>query len=143
MIVFPQSYPVRVRATSGIGTRWTTEGPAETPLTCAIPPEFDGPGAGFSPEELYAHALSNCFVATFKVYAERSRLTFETLNLDAALIVDRGEDGAPWMARIDVQATLTGAGDPDKARRLLEKTAASCLILNSVKTEKRFTFDVA
>ncbi|MFM1921117.1 MAG: hypothetical protein RLZZ303_2751 [Candidatus Hydrogenedentota bacterium] len=143
MVTYPQTYVVRAHAQPGIDTPWQTDGPAQTTLACAIPPEFDGPGGGFSPEELYALALGNCFVATFKVVAERSRMSFETLNVRAELTVDRDAEGHPWMAAIDLHILLRGADNPEKARRLLEKTGASCLILNSVKTEKRLHFDLA
>lgn len=109
----------------------------------AIPPEFEGPGGGFSPEDLYAMALSNCFVATFKVIAERSRVTFGEIRTRSRLIVDRDEAGRPWMSKLELQIEVTEAKDVDRMRRLLEKTSGQCMILNSVKTEIVFDFLVS
>jgi len=142
MINFPQQYAVIASGPSGIDRRWETQGPAGIPLQAAIPEEFDGPGGGFSPEELYALALTNCFVATFKVVAEKSRLDFDTVKAEGKLIVDVGENKHPWMARIELAIHLTGVDDAEKAERVLQKASKSCLILNSVKTEKALSWTI-
>lgn len=141
MIHYPLSFKVSVRSQAGIQKTWETTAPTMAQsVPMAIPPEFEGPGGGFSPEDLYAFALSNCFVATFKVIAEKSKLEFSTLIVDAVLSVDRNESGVPWMKAIHFKVSLEGAADSERARRLLEKTSQSCMILNSVKTEKTFEF---
>lgn len=142
MVAYPQTYAVEAEGGAGIATPWTTQGPARTTLTAAIPPEFDGPGGGFSPEELYALALANCFIATFKVIAERSRLDFARVRAHGALTVDLDGTGKPWMARLDLHVTLDAPSDPAKAARILEKTAGACPVLNSVRTEKRVTHSI-
>jgi len=145
-IQYPQAYSVRSQSPSGIQSRWTTlalSPASELPsLACAIPPEFAGPGGGASPEDFYALALLNCFVATFKVFAEKSRIAFDAIETEGKLIVDRDEKGVPWMAKFHLQAKVSGAEDSERVRTLLEKTSRSCLILNSVKTEKSFEFEV-
>lgn len=142
MVTFPQTYTVSATAANGVASPWETSGPAGVTLIGAIPPEFDGPGGGFSPEELYALALANCFVATFKVVAERSRMAFKQLDVRAALTVDLSPEGKPWMAAMNFHVALSGVENIEKAHRLLEKSTTSCLILNSVKTEKHFEFTV-
>ena len=142
MIRYPQDYEVRSRSAAGMDTRWNALALAGTELACAIPPEFEGPGGGASPEDLYAMALLNCFVATFKVFAQKSRVEFRELDAHGVLTVDRDEKGVPWMARFKLSATLHGAADGERALQLLEKTSRSCMILNSVKTEKTFEFGV-
>ena len=144
MTQYPLKFPVKSSAPSGIQTPWQSQADHhqyEVPVS--IPPEFEGPGAGLSPEDLYAMALQNCFVATFKVFAEKSRLHYENLNSRAVLEVDRDEKGRPWMARIHFKIQLTGVQQPENAKRLLEKTSQSCMILNSVKTEKTFDFEIS
>ncbi|MBU6375140.1 MAG: OsmC family protein [Bdellovibrionales bacterium] len=146
MIQFPQNYQVSSSAGPGIQHTWTSRAVSVSslaPFTCAIPPEFQGPGGGLSPEDLYAGALVNCFVATFKVFAEKSQLTFGELQASGTLTVDRDEKGAPWMSKFHLQVKLNGVADTDRARRLLEKTSTSCLVLNSVRTEKTFEFLVS
>ncbi len=141
MIQYPMQFRVKSTGTSGIQTPWETQAEAfEMKVPLAVPPEFGGPGSGLSPEDLYAFALANCFVATFKVIAEKSKLEFSDLSAEGELTLDRNESGVPWMKAFHLKVSLTGAKDPERALRLLEKTSQSCMILNSVKTEKTFEF---
>lgn len=144
MIHYPLNFEVEARSPSGIATLWSTRAAAHLAheIPAAIPPEFEGPGQGLSPEDFFALALTNCFIATFKVFAEKSKLAFAEISAKTRLTVDRDEKGHPWMARAFLNITLTGTTDADRARRLLEKTSQSCLVLNSVKTEKTFEFSV-
>ncbi len=137
------TFKVQSTSASGVQSQWKTHAGAfahEIPV--AIPPEFQGPGTGLSPEDLYAMALQNCFVATFKVFAEKSRLAFDLIQIDSTLFVDRNEKGQPWMARIDMKVHLKTSEPQDKARSLLERTSQSCMILNSVNTQKTFDFEI-
>lgn len=144
MFQLPQHYIVSADASSDLAKTWVTHSREFIPLTCAVPTEFGGPGGGVSPEEIYAMALANCFIATFKVIAQASRLAFGELHVSADLTVDQSPDGPlPWMAAIYLIATLNGTNDETKARRLLEKASKSCMILNSVKTAKTFEFVIA
>ncbi len=143
MIKYPLVFHAQAKSASGINSRWETSAPSlEQNLLSAIPPEFQGPGGGYSPEDFYALALCNCFIATFKVFAEKSNLAFSSLNVGLELSVDRDDKGMPWMARAHLSANLVGVDSKEKAERLLEKTSKGCLVLNSVKTEKTFTFNV-
>lgn len=152
MIRYPQHYAVRAHSESGMQTKWESgvdSGALVADLPCAIPPEFDGPGGGLSPEDLYGLALLNCFVATFKVFAQKSRIHFGDLEARGKLTVDRGEDGVPWMAafHLVVEVSLGEAGaDSSGARErmvgLLEKTSRSCLIHQSVRTKVTFEWRV-
>lgn len=140
---YPMVFEVSAESVSGIQTRWTSQAREfSEPVTLAIPPEFDGPGQGLSPEDLYAMALQNCFIATFKVFAEKSRLAYSSIRVHSRLEVDRNEAGSPWMARIHVKALLQGVEQVDNAKRILEKTSKSCMVLNSVNTVKTFEFEV-
>jgi organic hydroperoxide reductase OsmC/OhrA len=143
MNAYPMIFKAKANSESGIQTSWSTEAEKfNHQIPMAIPPEFDGPGTGLSPEDLYAMALQNCFVATFKVFAEKSKLSFQSVSVDAKLEVDRDEKGRPWMARVHLKVSLKGAAQVDNARRILERASQNCMILNSVKTEKTFEFDV-
>ncbi|MEI7974179.1 MAG: OsmC family protein [Bdellovibrio sp.] len=143
MIQYPLSFQVEAQTEAGIQQTWQTQtlGTGDS-LRAAIPPEFQGPGGGYSPEDFYALALANCFVATFKVFAEKSKLAFSSLKISLKLEVDRNEKGAPWMSRAHLQAHLKGVESEERALHLLQKTSQSCLVLNSVKTEKSFDFQV-
>ncbi len=143
MIKYPMSFSVSGHSKSGIGSNWETSSPSvSSSLPMSIPPEFEGPGGGYSPEDIYAFALANCFVATFKVFAEKSKVDYGELSVEGTLTVDRNESGVPWMKAFHLKVNLNGVSDADRAKRLLEKTSQSCMILNSVKTEKTFEFIV-
>jgi len=134
-------FEVKSQTKSGIQTSWSSKA-REHELTMAIPSEFEGPGSGFSPEDLYAMALVNCFVATFKVVAEKSKLEFSNLDASGILSLDNGADGKLWMAKIEIAVSLSGVSETQKAVRLLQKASEICMILNSTKTEKVFNFQV-
>jgi uncharacterized OsmC-like protein len=142
MIQYPLSFKVSSSANSGIQHPWTStftpSGEEPVISLVAIPREFEGPGGGYSPEDFYALALVNCFVATFKVFAEKSNLIFSDLECEAALVVDRDEKGIPWMSSFHLKGILSGTVDPERTRRILDKTSQACMILNSVKTVKTF-----
>jgi organic hydroperoxide reductase OsmC/OhrA len=143
MIQYPLRFQVSSKASSGVSSAWTTQASMPSPLACAIPPEFEGPGRGFSPEDFFALAVANCFIATFKVIAERSRVEFAAIEVRGDLVVDRDAQGRPWMSEMKLVVKLDpGSGDPDRLTRLLEKTAQGCLVANSVKTKVEFRFEV-
>ena len=110
------------------------------PLTGAVPPEFAGPGGGYSPEDFFAMALANCFVATFKVIAEKSKLSYQSLNVTCRLEVDKEDRKYPWMARAHIVARLEGTGNPERGARLLEKVSGQCLIHQSIQTRTTYEF---
>jgi len=141
MITYPMSFFTTASSKSGTSTLWTTNAKTESKIiTMAIPPEFAGPGQGNSPEDLYAMALQNCFIATFKVFAEKSKLNYESIQVESELIVDRDDKGRPWMSKVKLNITLESPQNIDNAKRILEKTSQNCMILNSVKTDKEFHF---
>lgn len=143
MSSYPMDFFAFSKATPGIQENWKTSQtfPDATDfITAAIPPEFGGPGKGFSPEDFYAMALSNCFVATWKVFAEKSNLNYASLTVELILTIDVDEQKRPWMKKAKFLVNLTGVENKDRAERLLNKVSQSCIVLNSVKTEKEFSF---
>lgn len=142
MIQYPIQFHVSTHAVSGIQSKWSAIDAEKSSISMAIPPEFEGPGGGSSPEDLYALALLNCFAATFKVIAERSKLDFKSLDLEGTLTVDRDERGRPWMARFEMLAKLASPSDRERADRLLKKTSENCLIHHSVKTQIDIRYEI-
>lgn len=144
MIKYPMFFKSQAAGPSGIQTAWTSATPTQgQKLRLAIPPEFEGPGDGFSPEDLYVMALQNCFIATFKVFAEKSRLAFGSIEVEAELTLDRDDGGRPWMARCLLKVSLRECTQVETAKRILTRTSENCMILNSVNTEKVFEFHIA
>ena len=138
---YPISFFATSRAEAGIHTGWTTES-SGFGTHCSIPPEFEGPGGGLSPEDLFAQSLTNCFLATFKVFAEKSKLHFTLLEATTELKVDLDLLKRPVMKSAVVKVLITGASSVDRAKLLAQKAFTSGFILNSVKTELTLELDV-
>lgn len=134
MTNYPVSFHATSKSKSGIQSPWSTES-QNFEQFCAIPPEFEGPGGAVSPEDLFAQALTNCFVATFKVYAEKSKITFSHLDVNTELIADLSELKKPIMKKCILTVLISGCENPDRTKIIAEKAFKSGFIINSVKTE--------
>ncbi len=142
MSIEPKSFKVESNGASGVTSTWINKLSNKEchPIDMAIPPEFEGPGGTYSPEDLYALSLMNCYLATFKYIAEKSKLVYSEILASAELIVANGEEKSPWMERIHINVELKGCENPTRALGLMEKTKNHCMILNSVKTKVSFEF---
>ncbi len=142
MIKYPVEFPSETESQNGIKANWITKSKFSE-SSISIPPEFSGPGGALSPEDLFNQALTNCFVATFKVYAENSKLSFENLKVSSNLIVDLDESRRPVMKEFVLNAEIVSPSNPEKALLLAKKASESGFILNSVKTNCRFEFKIS
>lgn len=142
MIKYPIEFHSRTEAACGLSRNWQTLS-QDRHTEVSVPKEFLGPGSGLSPEDLYNHALTNCFVATFQVYAENSKLSFESLKVESKLIVDVDERKRPVMKEFFLSATIQAPNNSEKALLLARKASESGFILNSVKTICHFDFKVS
>lgn len=141
MIKYPILFHAKARSISGIQAPWEFES-IGLHSACAIPSEFEGPGQALSPEDLFAQALTNCFIATFKVYAEKSRLDFELVSAQSELTVDLDENKRPVMKKCVLRVAISSNDKHDRIKLIAEKAFASGFILNSVKTELTFELKV-
>lgn len=136
---FPMTFTSKLETGSGMAGSWSITSGEESSgaysSTVAIPPEFNGPGGGLSPEDLFNQALCNCFVATFKVYAQNSKLNFAGVKAEGNLVVDLDDNKKPVMKSFLLKATITSPTDSSKAEMLARKAWQSGFILNSVKTK--------
>ncbi len=144
MARYPIHFHNTIHAPAGSGTSWTSSSESfPQTVELAVPPAFGGPGGAASPEDLYALALANCFVATFKVLADLAKLAFANLEARTTLSIDRGEGGFPWMKHLKVAVSVQGASDVEALTRLLNSTTQQCMIIKSTKTEVEFEFAVS
>lgn len=134
MIQYPIQFFGQSDAGPGIQTSWSTEASGFS-LNCSVPKEFEGDGTFQSPEDFFLLAVQNCFVATFKVYAKYSKLTFQQLSVGSELEVNKTESGNTVMKSVTLKITLSGVSDEKKARLLVDKTLAQGFIIQSVKSE--------
>lgn len=138
------NFEVSASATEGMKNQWNTQAGSLAPIQCAIPPEFMGPGGGFSPEDLFAMSLLNCLIAVFKVYAEKSSLRFQEIKGKVVLTLDKvpGDSGFA-ITQAEVFFTITGASDKEKAKKLLDGAIKDCPVSNSIKTGKTFHINIS
>lgn len=134
MINYPISFFAESDAPQGMKTSWDVKS-SDYEAVCSVPKEFEGDGGSFSPEDFFLLSLQNCFVATFKVYAEYSKLSFENLKVHGELIVDKDENQKPMMKTLHLKIELHNVSDVKKATLLTKKTIENGFILQSVKTE--------
>lgn len=137
-------FEVQATASAATSALWIGQTEHLPPIASAIPPEFMGPGGGYSPEDLFALSLLNCLIATFKVYAEKSNSSFQEIRGRVSLTVDKipGQSGFA-MTQADVFFDITGASEPDKLRKLLDQAIKDCAVSNSIKTGKTFHINIS
>ena len=129
----PLHFKAQSQSKAGIQKTWSLASYGHQ-APCAVPAEFGGPGGGFSPEDLFAQALTNCFIATFKVYAENSKLTFSDIQIDTNLTVAMNDTKKVTMQSCHFDIHLHQTPQTEKAELLIKKAFDSGFILNSVKT---------
>jgi len=131
---YPHHYVVNATAGSSGTVSLDSEG---LPTLPAAPPrQYDGPGDQWSPETLLMAAVAGCFVLSFRAIARASGLLWDSLECEAAGVLDRVDRVVKFTA-IEIKATLTlpAGGDERRAPRLLEKAEESCLITNSLNVK--------
>ena len=143
------NYPILIKAAStaksGVANDWVSGVESFPNINLSIPREFNGPNTNLSPEDLFGIALVNCFVATFKVVAERMRFAFSDLNGNCEIAIDRDvkTDGIVRVTSAKFYFTLTGADDKGKADRLLKQVSSQCILINSIQAKAEFEFQIA
>ena len=112
-------------------------------LATAPPAQYGGPGDQWSPETLLVAAAADCFLLTFRAIAAASKLPWRRLDCDATGVVDRA-DGVVRFTELHLRARLAlpPGGDADRARRLLEKAEAACLVTNSLALRPTLTTEI-
>lgn len=139
MIKFPMKFEVSASAKSGIQSSWNTHAGAMPPIPCSIPLEFNGPGTGYSPEDLFGTSILNCLIATFKVYAEKQQVGFSEIKGRVVLTVDRApSENNISVTHVDAYLEILGASDIEKAKKLMDSAVKDCIISNSIKAGKTF-----
>lgn len=131
MQAHPHRYDVHAAAEPAGSVRVGAEGLPT--LTTAPPVQYGGPGDQWSPETLLVAAAADCFILTFRAVAAASKLPWLRLGCDAEGVLDR-RDGVVRFTELRLHARLAvPAGvDPERAKRLLEKAEAACLVTNSL-----------
>ena len=138
----PLLFKAQTESQPGTQQLWQSQS-LDLSLPCAIPPEFKGPGGGLSPEDFFVQAMTNCFLATFKVIAENSKLHYGRIHFDSDLFVDKNDQQKTVMKKCHFKITLTNVEQKEKANLLIKKAFETGFILNSVKTELSYEIQFA
>jgi len=103
----------------------------------ATPPQFPkGIDGIWSPEHLFTAAVSSCLMTTFLAIAENSKLEFEHFECKSKGKLEQVE-GKFLMTEVILEpiVTIRNESDREKAKKVLQKSEANCLISNSVKSK--------
>jgi len=141
MIRYPLFFSAEVQSGTENATPWPVKASGNQ-SSCAIPEEFGGAGGAMSPEDFFLLALSNCFLATFKVYSNASHVKFSSVGIQAKLSIDKDPQNQPFAKSCDLKVSVGGVEDPTRTITILKKVSRSGILLNSVKTEINFEFEI-
>jgi len=110
----------------------------------ATPPEFKGHEGIWSPEDLFVAAANICLMTTFLAVAERAGLSFSSYESAAEGRLELVE-GKFQFTEITLRPviTLKAVADAAKAKELIEKAEANCLISNSMKARVHLEATIA
>jgi organic hydroperoxide reductase OsmC/OhrA len=138
MIQYPILFHGQASGVSGIKSNWKVSA-KDYDSTCAVPVEFEGAGGAFTPEDFFLLAVENCFFATFKVFAEYSKLQYESIDVETTLTVDK-DSQQPIMKSCHLKINIKSTTDQRRATSLVKKAMEGGFILNSIKTT--LTYDL-
>ena len=112
-------------------------------IESAPPKEFDGPGNQWSPEGLFTASVADCFVLNFRAIAKASKFSWVHLDAKTRGTLDR-VDGKMRFTRFDTHAELQvpAGSDIERAKKLLEKAEATCLVANSLNSERHLSVEI-
>jgi organic hydroperoxide reductase OsmC/OhrA len=123
---FPHRYQVRL-------ADGTLHAPPRAPIAAGPPPQFGGSDQVWSPEELLVGAALACLWTTFEVFARRDELAVQQWSGTGDAVLERAP-GVPVFTSLTLHVELVvGAGDEERARRLLETAEHRCIISNALR----------
>ena len=138
---YPHQYVVSASGAPDGELLVSAEGLADIPSM--PPPQFDGPGGYWSPEDLLVASIADCLILTFRAVARASRFEWHSLSCDVEGILDR-VDNITCFTDFIIRATLhvPAGANLKKAERLVEKSESVCLVTNSLTGNKHVSVTV-
>jgi organic hydroperoxide reductase OsmC/OhrA len=87
--------------------------------------------------------VADCFVLSFRAIATASKFSWNRLEARTQGTLDRVE-GKMRFTRFDTHAKLhvAAGADVERAKKLLEKAESTCLVANSLNSERHLTLEV-
>lgn len=107
--------------------------PPRAPIAAGSPPQFGGSDTVWSPEELLVAAALECLWTTFEAYARNDKLAVERWSGTGTAVLEKGKP-IPTFSSITLHVELeVGAGDEERAQKLLATAETRCIISNALK----------
>lgn len=105
-------------------------------LRVAAPPEFNGEEGMWTPEHLFVASVNACFVTTFRVIAQNSKLEVLSLSAAATGKLEKVDGAGLQFTEIVLKPRLVvrSGRDAERAGRILAKAEEHCLVSSSIKT---------
>src|SRR5579862_7951930 len=108
-----------------------------TTIQIAVPPEFQGPGGGASPEELLTSAIASCYTMTFGIIAANRKVPVESVKVAATGEVEQNGPSFKYIS-VTVRPEITLSSDATDehvklAEEMAHKADAYCIITNAVR----------
>jgi organic hydroperoxide reductase OsmC/OhrA len=119
---------------------WTFDGGLTVPASAApavVPAPMSNPAA-VDPEEAFVASLASCHMLTFLFLAYRKGVQVTAYRDEAVGVMDKAENGVPWVRQITLHPTIAYGGEKqptrEEERELHQQAHRYCFIANSVKT---------
>ncbi len=109
-----------------------THGPSGTSITTDAPLDNGGQGASFSPTDLVGAALGACMITVMALVAERKKINLA--GLTAGVSKEMIQSPARRIGKLEVVLHMP-SGLSDSEKTLLERTAMTCPVHASLKSE--------
>lgn len=140
MMKYPLEFAVQSATDANWSAPWSIRA-GEFETSCDIPKEFSGEGKAFSPEDLFALALTNCFLGTLKVYAKNSKVSYEKIEAKSVITLDQIEK-AVAVTKWKIFVRIEGCAQRERMEALCKKTLQSGFLLNSVTAQKEMELEI-
>jgi len=139
-------YPVTVQWNGGRDGqgRFTAKHSGST-LPIAVPPEFQGPGGGASPEELLTSAIVSCYTVTFGIIAANRKIPLEDVHVEAVGEVEQNGPSFKYVA-IAIRPRIVLAREATEeqmklADEMAHKADSYCIVTNAVRASVKITVE--
>jgi len=102
----------------------------ELTLRAGPPPQFDGPGGIWSPEDLLLASVQSCLMTTFFALANRKELQIAEYTSEIQGTLDKTRDGIVFT---ELKMEVTFQTDlPEKAQQVLKMAKKYCIVSNTL-----------
>ncbi len=81
------------------------------------PPEFQGRGVGYCPDELFVSSIASCVLTTFLYFKNKLKLELKGLSVKAYMKVVREETGY-WIRGLEIK--VTGSVEKEEREKFMK-----------------------